>query len=46
MVESTSRFARLIDLHSQIAGNLLFLHFEFTTGDAADHNMVTRCPRP
>jgi len=41
IVESTSRFARLIDMHNQIAGNLLFLRFEFTTGDAGGHNMVT-----
>jgi len=37
----TSRFARLVGLHSQIAGNLLFVRFEFTTGDAAGHNMGT-----
>lgn len=42
IVEGTSRFAKLIDLHSQIAGNLLFLRFEFTTGDAAGHNMCTQ----
>jgi hydroxymethylglutaryl-CoA reductase (NADPH) len=42
IVEGTSRYARLIDLHSQIAGNLLFLRFEFTTGDAAGHNMCTQ----
>lgn len=42
IVEGTSRFARLIDLHSQIAGNLLFIRFEFTTGDAAGHNMCTQ----
>jgi hydroxymethylglutaryl-CoA reductase (NADPH) len=41
-VEGTSRFARLIDMHSQIAGNLLFLRFEFTTGDASGHNMCTQ----
>ncbi len=41
-VESTSRFAKLINLNSQIAGNLLFLRFEFTTGDAAGHNMCTQ----
>jgi hydroxymethylglutaryl-CoA reductase (NADPH) len=41
-VGTTSRFAKLIDLHSQIAGNLLFLRFEFTTGDASGHNMVTQ----
>ncbi|WP_218024391.1 hydroxymethylglutaryl-CoA reductase [Nocardia lijiangensis] len=37
----SSRFAHLIDLHHQITGNLLFLRFEFTTGDASGHNMVT-----
>ena len=42
IVEQTSRFARLVDLHGQIAGNLLFLRFEFTTGDAAGHNMCTQ----
>ena len=41
LAATTSRFARLIGLHSQIAGNLLFLRFEFTTGDAAGHNMAT-----
>jgi len=42
IVETTSNFAKLIDLHSQIAGNLLFIRFEFTTGDASGHNMVTQ----
>ncbi len=42
IVESTSRFAKLIDMHSQIAGNLLFIRFEFTTGDASGHNMCTQ----
>ena len=42
VVEGTSRFARLINLHSQIAGNLLFIRFEFTTGDASGHNMCTQ----
>ncbi|SEG99751.1 hydroxymethylglutaryl-CoA reductase (NADPH) [Nonomuraea solani] len=37
----SSRFAQLIGLHHQIAGNLLFLRFEFSTADAAGHNMVT-----
>ncbi|QIS24770.1 hydroxymethylglutaryl-CoA reductase [Nocardia terpenica] len=41
VVGTSSRFAKLIDLHHQITGNLLFLRFEFTTGDAAGHNMVT-----
>jgi len=42
VVEGTSRFAKLIDLHAQIAGNLLFIRFEFTTGDASGHNMCTQ----
>jgi len=42
VVEGTSRFAKLIGLNSQIAGNLLFLRFEFTTGDASGHNMCTQ----
>jgi hydroxymethylglutaryl-CoA reductase (NADPH) len=40
-VAGTSRFARLLDLHTQIAGNLLFVRFELSTGDASGHNMVT-----
>ncbi|WP_281647827.1 hydroxymethylglutaryl-CoA reductase [Parendozoicomonas sp. Alg238-R29] len=41
VVRETSRFARLIDLHHQIVGNMLYVRLEFTTGDAAGHNMVT-----
>ncbi|MEV0618787.1 hypothetical protein AB0I81_36090 [Nonomuraea sp. NPDC050404] len=41
VVAGSSRFARLLCLHHQIAGNLLFLRFEFATGDAAGHNMTT-----
>jgi len=41
VVATVSRHTRLIDMHHQIIGNLLFLRFEFTTGDAAGHNMVT-----
>lgn len=41
-VASTSRFARLITLNRQIAGNLLYLRIECETGDAAGHNMVTK----
>jgi hydroxymethylglutaryl-CoA reductase (NADPH) len=41
VVSTSSRFARLIDVHHQIAGNLLFVRFELTTGDASGHNMVT-----
>ncbi|AKK19669.1 hydroxymethylglutaryl-CoA reductase [Candidatus Liberibacter africanus] len=42
IVEKTSRFARFIQLHPQIASNLLFLRLEFSTGDASGHNMVTK----
>lgn len=41
LVSETSRYARLIDMHAQIIGSLLFLRFELLTGDAAGHNMVT-----
>ncbi len=41
VARSTSRFARLIDIHGRIAGHLLFLRFAFCTGDAAGHNMCT-----
>lgn len=42
VVQQTSSYAKLIDWHRQIVGKLLFLRFEFTTGDAAGHNMVTK----
>lgn len=38
----TSRFCRLLDIHHEIAGNLLFLRFSFATGDASGHNMATK----
>ncbi|GMA30179.1 hydroxymethylglutaryl-CoA reductase [Litorihabitans aurantiacus] len=41
VVATSSRFARLIDMHVQIVGDLLFLRLELTTGDASGHNMVT-----
>jgi hydroxymethylglutaryl-CoA reductase (NADPH) len=41
VVEETSRFAQLTELHTQLVGSLLYLRFSFQTGDAAGHNMVT-----
>ncbi|MFJ8476756.1 hydroxymethylglutaryl-CoA reductase [Kitasatospora sp. NPDC094011] len=41
IVQTCSRFARLINVRHEITGNLLFIRFEFTTGDASGHNMVT-----
>jgi len=41
VVAKSSRFAKLIDMHSQVVGNLMYLRLEFTTGDASGHNMVT-----
>ncbi len=41
IIEKTSRFAQLLDIHTQIIGTLLYIRFELFTGDAAGHNMVT-----
>lgn len=41
IIAETSRFARLLDIHSQVIGNLIYLRFEFNTADAAGHNMST-----
>ena len=38
----TSRFAKLKDVHCEVVGHLVYVRFEFTTGDAAGHNMATR----
>jgi hydroxymethylglutaryl-CoA reductase (NADPH) len=38
----TSRFARLKDIHFEVVGHLVYIRFEFSTGDAAGHNMATR----
>lgn len=42
LTATSSRHARLIDAHTEIVGNLLFVRFAFETGDAAGHNMVTK----
>lgn len=41
IVATTSRFAKLIEMNAEIIGSQLYLRFEFSTGDAAGHNMVT-----
>ena len=41
VVQSTSRYARLLDIHSQLVGNLMYIRVEVSSGDAAGHNMVT-----
>ncbi|MEU1209446.1 hydroxymethylglutaryl-CoA reductase [Nocardia sp. NPDC005825] len=41
IVADHSRFARLLGMHHEIVANLLFVRFEFTTGDASGHNMAT-----
>jgi len=42
VVAETSRFARLKDFHFEVVGHLVYIRFEFSTGDASGHNMVTR----
>jgi len=41
IVKRVSKFTDYIGVHRQIVGNLLYMRLEFTTGDAAGHNMVT-----
>jgi hydroxymethylglutaryl-CoA reductase (NADPH) len=41
IVRKCSRFTELVGLRHEIVANLLFLRFEFTTGDASGHNMAT-----
>lgn len=38
----TSKFTKLKDWHIEQVGNLIYLRFSFTTGDAAGHNMATK----
>ena len=41
VVEKTSKFAKLQSINTQIVGNLLYIRFSFSTGEASGHNMVT-----
>jgi hydroxymethylglutaryl-CoA reductase (NADPH) len=41
-VAAGSRFARLQEIRTEIVGDLLFVRFSLSTGDASGHNMVTQ----
>ena len=41
LVSQRSRFAKLLEIHTEVVGNLLFVRFAFNTGDASGHNMAT-----
>lgn len=41
IIAETSKYARLLDMHHQVVGTLIFIRFEFNTADAAGHNMAT-----
>jgi hydroxymethylglutaryl-CoA reductase (NADPH) len=41
VVRGCSRFAQLLEIRHEVNANLLFLRFEFSTGDASGHNMAT-----
>ena len=43
ITSKTSRFAKLVDMKTNIEGNHICLTFEYNTGDAAGQNMVTIC---
>jgi hydroxymethylglutaryl-CoA reductase (NADPH) len=41
IVKETSRYAKFLDMHIQLVGNLIYIRFEFNTADASGHNMTT-----
>ncbi|WDO11224.1 hydroxymethylglutaryl-CoA reductase (plasmid) [Streptomyces murinus] len=41
LTRTTSRFAELLAVRHEIVGPLLYVRFEFSTGDASGHNMAT-----
>jgi hydroxymethylglutaryl-CoA reductase (NADPH) len=43
--ESTSSIAKLIDIEQYTASKMIWLRFNYSTGDAAGQNMVTRATR-
>jgi len=42
LVHQQSRHTHLLDFHTQVVGNLLYIRLEFSTGDASGHNMTTQ----
>jgi hydroxymethylglutaryl-CoA reductase (NADPH) len=42
VVAGTTGHGRLVDLHNEVVGNLLYVRFELHPGDASGHNMVTK----
>lgn len=42
IVKTTSQYCELININTQIVGTLLYIRFEFSTGDASGHNMTTK----
>jgi hydroxymethylglutaryl-CoA reductase (NADPH) len=42
VVAGTSKHTALQDWHVRVVGNLLFIRFSFSTGNAAGHNMSTK----
>jgi hydroxymethylglutaryl-CoA reductase (NADPH) len=41
VAESTTRHGKLLDMRVTVEGSHVYLHFEYSTGDAAGQNMVT-----
>lgn len=42
VVQHTSQYAQLLDVHCESVGNLLFIRFGFDTNEASGHNMATK----
>jgi len=41
LANATTRFGKLIDMKIHMEGNHVYMHLEYTTGDASGQNMVT-----
>jgi len=42
VIQTTSNHIKLLDINTQIVGNLLYIRLEASTGDASGHNMTTK----